>query len=81
MLGAGGSVHSFAMKAGFVSDPHVRNTLLTMYGGCGLVEFAKRVFDEMSERGVVSWSSMIAAYVDWYVKVRIFTLFFPLDYL
>ncbi|KAL1557461.1 pentatricopeptide repeat-containing protein-like protein [Salvia divinorum] len=63
MLGAGGSVHSFAVKAGFGSDPHVGNTLLTMYGGFGLVELARKVFDEMSERSVVSWSSMIAAYV------------------
>ncbi|KAH6784947.1 hypothetical protein C2S52_009906 [Perilla frutescens var. hirtella] len=64
MLGVGGSVHSLALKAGFVSESHVRNTLLTMYGGCGVVESARKVFDEMSERDVVSWSSMIGAYVD-----------------
>nr|AYM00999.1 pentatricopeptide repeat protein [Salvia miltiorrhiza] len=64
MLGAGGSVHALTVKAGFGSDPHVGNTLLTMYAGCGLVEFARMVFDEMPERNVVSWSSLIAAYVD-----------------
>ncbi|KAK6163733.1 hypothetical protein DH2020_000597 [Rehmannia glutinosa] len=64
LLGVGGSVHSMALKAGFGSDSHVNNTLLTMYGGCGVVEFARRVFDEMCERDVVTWSSMIAAYVD-----------------
>ncbi|XP_041994128.1 pentatricopeptide repeat-containing protein At2g36730-like [Salvia splendens] len=63
MLGAGGSVHSFAVEAGFASDPHVKNTLLTMYAGFGLIEFARKMFDEMPERSVVSWSSMIAAYV------------------
>ncbi|KAL2239196.1 UNVERIFIED_CONTAM: Pentatricopeptide repeat-containing protein, chloroplastic/mitochondrial [Sesamum indicum] len=64
MLRVGESVHSMVFKAGFASDLHVNNTLLTMYGGCGAVEFSRRLFDEMCERDVVSWSSMIAAYVD-----------------
>ncbi|KAG8387341.1 hypothetical protein BUALT_Bualt02G0011400 [Buddleja alternifolia] len=63
LLAVGGSVHSMILKAGLGSDSHVSNTLLTMYGGCGVVEFAREVFDEMCERDVVSWSSMIAAYV------------------
>ncbi|GFP96117.1 pentatricopeptide repeat-containing protein at4g21065 [Phtheirospermum japonicum] len=63
MLGLGGSVHSMVLKAGFGSGSHVNNTLLTMYDVCGMVEFARQVFDEMTERNVVSWSSMIAAYV------------------
>ncbi|KAL8058061.1 hypothetical protein ABFX02_04G223800 [Erythranthe guttata] len=64
MLSVGGSVHSMAMKAGFGSNSHVCNTLLTMYSGCCVVEFSRKVFDEMSVRDVVSWSSMISAYVD-----------------
>ncbi|KAI3694453.1 hypothetical protein L1987_77418 [Smallanthus sonchifolius] len=34
-----------------------------MYAACGDIGFAGQVFDEMTERDVVSWSSMIAAYV------------------
>lgn len=64
-------MHSMVLKAGFGSEFHVRNTLVTMYAGCGVVEFAKRVFDEMSDRDVVSWTSMIAAYVNWYVIFHI----------
>lgn len=77
MLGVGGSVHSLALKAGFGSESHVGNTLLTMYGGCSAADFARNVFDEMSERDVVSWSSMMAAFVDWYVDCRVkdFSLF------
>ncbi|KAL3850401.1 hypothetical protein ACJIZ3_012283 [Penstemon smallii] len=66
MLSVGASVHSMVLKEGFRSDSHVSNTLLTMYGGCGVIEFARKVFDEMCDRDVVSWSSMIAAYVDLY---------------
>lgn len=76
MLGVGGSLHSMVLKAGFGSDLHVNNTLLTMYGGCGAVEFSRIVFDEMCERDVVSWSSMIAAYVAWYAIVFCFLLYF-----
>ncbi|CAA0841611.1 Pentatricopeptide repeat-containing protein [Striga hermonthica] len=64
MLGAGGSVHAMALRTGFGSDSHVNHTLVTMYGGCGAADLARRVFDEMSEKDVVSWSSMVAAYVD-----------------
>ncbi|KAL2507920.1 Pentatricopeptide repeat-containing protein [Forsythia ovata] len=64
MLGVGGSVHSMILKAGFGLDLHVNNTLLRVYGACGVIEFSRRVFDEMTERDVVSWSSMIAVYVD-----------------
>lgn len=56
-------VHCLAFKAGFMSDSYVGNTLLHMYAACGEIGFAWRVFDEMSERNVVSWSSMIGGYV------------------
>ncbi|XP_075490379.1 pentatricopeptide repeat-containing protein At1g31920-like [Primulina tabacum] len=64
MIAAGGSVHSMVLKAGLGSDQHVNNTLLTMYGRCGVIGYSRKVFDEMIEKDVVSWSSMIAAYVD-----------------
>ncbi|XP_060197271.1 pentatricopeptide repeat-containing protein At5g66520-like isoform X1 [Lycium barbarum] len=63
MIGTGGSLHSMAFKCGFSSDLHVNNTLLRMYAGFGAVSFARLVFDEMLDRDVVSWSSMMAAYV------------------
>ncbi|KAL8529078.1 hypothetical protein ACS0TY_006515 [Phlomoides rotata] len=75
MLGVGGSVHSMALKVGFGSELHVRNTVLTMYGGCGVVEFSRKVFDEMSERNVVSWSSMIGAYVNCNLDIEALRVF------
>ncbi|KZV50549.1 pentatricopeptide repeat-containing protein-like [Dorcoceras hygrometricum] len=64
MIAAGGSVHSMVLKAGIGSDRHVNNTLLTMYGRYGVIGYSRKVFDEMLDKDVVSWSSMIAAYVD-----------------
>lgn len=67
MVGLGGTLHSMVLKMGFDWDLHTCNTLLRMYGGLRLIAYSRQVFDEMSQRDVVSWSSMIAAYVNWYV--------------
>lgn len=67
MVGEGGAVHSMILKAGLYTDRYIGNTLLRMHGACGAIGFARRVFDEMTVRDVVSWSSMISGYVAWYV--------------
>ncbi|KAF8396030.1 hypothetical protein HHK36_017642 [Tetracentron sinense] len=63
MVGEGGTIHSLILKNGFDSDRYIGNTLLRMYAACGAIGFSRQVFDEMTERDVVSWSSMIAGYV------------------
>ncbi|KAA8528148.1 hypothetical protein F0562_035601 [Nyssa sinensis] len=63
MAQVGGTVHSLILKTGFDWDRYIRNTLLRMYAACNAIGLARQVFDEMSERDVVSWSSMIAGYV------------------
>lgn len=63
VVGAGGAMHSIIVKAGFDSDRYVGNTLLRMYANLNAVGLARRVFNEMTVRDVVSWSSMIAGYV------------------
>ncbi|OAY69203.1 Pentatricopeptide repeat-containing protein, partial [Ananas comosus] len=62
-LGSGAAVHGLVVKVGFCSDSYVGNTLLYMYAGCGVAAFARKVFDEMGVRDVVSWSSVIQGYV------------------
>ncbi|XP_020526010.1 pentatricopeptide repeat-containing protein At4g21065 [Amborella trichopoda] len=59
----GQQLHSLIVKHGFVSDLYTQNTLLTMYSHCSssYVE-ALQVFDEMPERDVVSWTSMMACW-------------------
>ncbi|KAA8547430.1 hypothetical protein F0562_003706 [Nyssa sinensis] len=47
---------------GFASDLYVGNTMIDMYVKCGLVYCGRRVFDEMPERDVISWTSLIVAY-------------------
>lgn len=47
---------------GFASDLYVGNTLIDMYVKCGFLECARKVFDEMPERDVISWTELIVAY-------------------
>ncbi|CAK9135197.1 unnamed protein product [Ilex paraguariensis] len=56
---AGRSIHAHVLKLGFHSDVFVQNSLVSLYSECGFLNIALRVFDEMSNRDVVSWNSII----------------------
>ncbi|KVH88412.1 putative pentatricopeptide repeat-containing protein At5g52630 [Cynara cardunculus var. scolymus] len=58
----GQSVHCFALKTGYDVDVFVGSSLVDMYAKCGKIEDARKVFDEMPMRNVVSWSGMIYGY-------------------
>ncbi|XP_059640886.1 pentatricopeptide repeat-containing protein At1g18485 [Cornus florida] len=61
-LGLGQSVHGMAVKMNIVSDVFVGNALVAMYGKCGFVDDAVRVFENMPERNLVSWNSIICGF-------------------
>ncbi|XP_059634420.1 pentatricopeptide repeat-containing protein At1g19720 [Cornus florida] len=44
------------------SDPFVETKLLGMYAKCGSLGDARKVFDEMRERNLYTWSAMIGAF-------------------
>ncbi|KAG4962292.1 hypothetical protein JHK86_039160 [Glycine max] len=56
------AAHSLVFKLALHSDPHTTHSLITMYSRCGRVAFARKVFDEIPRRDLVSWNSMIAGY-------------------
>jgi pentatricopeptide repeat protein len=57
-------VHGFYVEAGRVQwDVYIGSALVDMYSKCGYCEDARKVFDEIPRRNVVSWSALIAGYV------------------
>ncbi|MCL7023754.1 hypothetical protein MKW94_017854 [Papaver nudicaule] len=55
-------IHTQLMKLGTYSDVYVGSTLLDSYSKCNGIKYAQRVFEEMTDRNVVSWNSMISAF-------------------
>ncbi|OWM62666.1 pentatricopeptide repeat-containing protein At5g16860 [Punica granatum] len=77
-LRAGASVHGLACGLGFDSNVFVSNSMVAMYGRCGELDTAKKMFDEMLARGitdVVSWNSIVAAYIQAGDAVKAIDLF------
>lgn len=58
----GAEVHCRIIQLGLDLDTFVQNSLMFMYSQCRNLDIARRIFDEMSEKTIVSWNTMIAAY-------------------
>jgi len=61
-MNKGVQVHSLIAKSPFLSDVYIGSALVDMYSKCGNVNDAQRVFDEMGDRNVVSWNSLITCF-------------------
>ncbi|KAL5992326.1 hypothetical protein ACLOJK_013242 [Asimina triloba] len=59
----GKAVHGLAVKSGHESHIFVVNTAMYLYSSCGDMGSARKVFDEMGVRNVVTWNALIAGYV------------------
>ncbi|KAG8375540.1 hypothetical protein BUALT_Bualt10G0110400 [Buddleja alternifolia] len=53
-------IHFYAEKNGFLRKTCVCNALIEMYTKCGSVDQSLQLFSKMSDRDVISWSSMIS---------------------
>eukprot|EP01018_Ginkgo_biloba_P039032 Gb_40503 [translate_table: standard] len=61
-LEQGKEVHNYILRHGFESDIFMGNALIDMYAKCGSIENAHLIFDKMSQRNFVSWTTMIMGY-------------------
>ncbi|KAL6141351.1 hypothetical protein ACLB2K_059640 [Fragaria x ananassa] len=58
-----GVLHSLAIQMGFGLDLYFGNTMIELYVKCGCFSYARKLFDEMCDRDLVTWTSMISGYV------------------
>nr|GEU55908.1 putative reverse transcriptase domain-containing protein [Tanacetum cinerariifolium] len=51
--------HCNVVKYGLMEDGYVRHSLISMYARCGELGCAHKMFDEIADKDLVSWNSMI----------------------
>ncbi|OMO62533.1 hypothetical protein CCACVL1_22767 [Corchorus capsularis] len=56
-------IHGSVFMHGYERETTVANSLITSYSKCGCLSSVRRVFDEMFERNVITWTAMISGLV------------------
>ncbi|XWS28280.1 hypothetical protein CRYUN_Cryun25bG0053200 [Craigia yunnanensis] len=62
-LNEGQQIHAHSIKFGLNSYVYVLNTLTRIYAVCGIIPYVQKLFDESPERDLVSWTTLIQAFV------------------
>ncbi|KAL6994437.1 mannan endo-1,4-beta-mannosidase [Sarracenia purpurea var. burkii] len=62
-LNYGREIHTLVTKKGIDVSSFVANTLATMYNKCGKLEYGLCLFERMTTRDVVSWTTIITTYL------------------
>ncbi|KAG8376646.1 hypothetical protein BUALT_Bualt09G0085100 [Buddleja alternifolia] len=59
----GSQVHAFAVKMGHFDCVYVANAVMGLYCKCGCFDYVIKVFDDMRERDIASWNTVISCMV------------------
>lgn len=60
----GKEIHAYAVKNLFLPNVSVTTSLIKMYSECGVLDYSVKLFDDMENRNVISWTSIIDSYVE-----------------
>lgn len=61
-LKEGKQIHGLVLKLGFGLDKFVQASLVYLYSKCGKIGSGYAVFDQMDEKDLVSWNSLLDGY-------------------
>ncbi|CAN4126106.1 unnamed protein product [Withania somnifera] len=64
LLDEGKTIHALVIAHGIHDNLVVGNALVTMYGKCGMMWEAKKIFQKMPDRELVTWNTLIGGYTD-----------------
>ncbi|EOY32622.1 Tetratricopeptide repeat-like superfamily protein, putative [Theobroma cacao] len=62
-LEEGQQIHAHSIKFNLNSNVYVLNTLMRLYAVCGIIDYVRNLFDQSPERDLVSWTTIIQAFV------------------
>lgn len=74
-INEGTRMHEEAQRHGLESDSLLSTALVDMYGSCGDMLRAQRVFDAMPQPDVVSWNALMSGYAQQEEDVTVLQLF------
>ncbi|KAH7438916.1 hypothetical protein KP509_04G036800 [Ceratopteris richardii] len=74
-LEVGRSVHEEIKEKGFAEDVLVGNSLIDMYMKCGFLNEAEKVFEGLPVQDVVSWTALLAGYVEFDLSQEALTFY------
>lgn len=74
----GRSVHAYVIRRHFLPHVVLQTALLEMYGKVGKVESSEKIFGQITDKTLVSWNNMIAAYMCMEMHQEAITLFLDL---
>ncbi|KAI4346055.1 hypothetical protein L6164_013137 [Bauhinia variegata] len=57
------SVHGYVLRYGYVMNMEIANQIIYAYAKCGSIHCAKKVFDRIRHRDLVTWTSMMKGYI------------------
>ncbi|KAH0941627.1 hypothetical protein HID58_001264 [Brassica napus] len=60
----GNSVHAQAIKSGLCGCVYVQTGLVGLYSRLGYIDMAKKAFDEIRDKNIVSWNSLLHGYLE-----------------
>ncbi|CAN0889645.1 Putative pentatricopeptide repeat-containing protein At3g25970 [Linum grandiflorum] len=61
-LQLGKQIHALTVKSGLESNDFVASALIFMYSKCGMLEEARKSFEETKKDNAITWNSIIFAY-------------------
>ncbi|GMH06638.1 hypothetical protein Nepgr_008478 [Nepenthes gracilis] len=62
-LEGGKQIHAFVLRRRTQMDVSVLNVLIDLYVRCGQVRSGRKLFDQMVEKNVITWTTMISGYM------------------
>ncbi|MQL86327.1 hypothetical protein Taro_018847 [Colocasia esculenta] len=61
-LEQGEQIHARVEKTGYALQEFVQSALIHMYGICGKMDIARKLFDGIDKKGLIAWNAMFAGY-------------------